>query len=204
MPSDKTPIVLIHGLWMPPHSWSGWIERYTAAGHTVYAPAWPGVSELDEELDLSKAPADIRLAEVVDHYDAFVRGLSEPPILIGHSFGGLITQMLLDRGLGRAGVAIHPAAPRGVYRLPLSVLRASFPVLRLPSNRRRAVPLTRAEFHYAFANTVSRAESDSWHAKLAIPAPGRPLFESALANSCQRRGLRRRSTTRNPTGRRCC
>lgn len=182
MPSDKTPIVLIHGLWMPPHSWSGWIERYTAAGHTVHAPAWPGVSELDEELDLSKAPADIRLGEVVDHYDAIVRGLPEPPILMGHSFGGLITQMLLDRGLGRAGVAIHPAAPRGVYRLPLSVLRAAFPVLRLPSNRRRAVPLTRAEFHYAFANTVSRAESDSWHAKLAIPAPGRPLFESAVAN----------------------
>jgi pimeloyl-ACP methyl ester carboxylesterase len=182
MPSDKTPIVLIHGLWMPPHSWSGWIERYTAAGHTVHAPAWPGVSELDEELDLSKAPADIRLGEVVDHYDAIVRGLAEPPILMGHSFGGLITQMLLDRGLGRAGVAIHPAAPRGVYRLPLSVLRATLPVLRLPSNRRSAVPLTRAEFHYAFANTVSRAESNSWHAKLAIPAPGRPLFESAVAN----------------------
>jgi pimeloyl-ACP methyl ester carboxylesterase len=182
MPSDKTPIVLIHGLWMPPHSWSGWIERYTVAGHAVHAPAWPGVSELSEELDLSKAPADIRLGEVVDHYDAFVRGLPEPPILMGHSFGGLITQMLLDRGLGRAGVAIHPAAPRGVYRLPLSVLRATLPVLRLPSNRRRAVPLTPAEFHYAFANTVSRAESNSWHAKLAIPAPGRPLFESAVTN----------------------
>jgi pimeloyl-ACP methyl ester carboxylesterase len=182
MPSDKTPIVLIHGLWMPPHSWSGWIERYTVAGHTVHAPAWPGVSELGQQLDLSKAPADIRLGELVDHYDAFVRGLPAPPILMGHSFGGLITQMLLDRGLGRAGVAIHPAAPRGVFRLPPSVLRAMFPVLRVPSNRRRAVPLTAAEFHYAFANTVSRAESDSWHAKLAIPAPGRPLFEAAVAN----------------------
>jgi alpha-beta hydrolase superfamily lysophospholipase len=167
---------------MPPHSWSGWIERYSAAGHTVYAPAWPGVSELDEDLDLKKAPADVRLAEVVDHYVTFVRALPEPPILMGHSFGGLITQMLLGKGLGRAGVAIHPAAPRGVYRLPLSVLRATFPVLRRPSNRRRAVPLTPAEFHYAFANTVSRAESDSWHAKLAIPAPGRPLFQSAVAN----------------------
>ena len=159
---------------MPPHSWRGWIERYSAAGHTVHAPAWPGVSELDEDLVHTKAPADIRLGEVVDHYAAFVRALPEPPILMGHSFGGL--------GLGCAGVAIHPAAPRGVYRLPLSVLRATWAVLSRPSNRRRAVPLTPAEFHYAFANTVSRAESDSWHAKLAIPAPGRPLFQSAVAN----------------------
>jgi pimeloyl-ACP methyl ester carboxylesterase len=119
---------------------------------------------------------------VVDHYKAFVEALPEPPILMGHSFGGLITQMLLSDGLGRAGVAIHPAAPRGVYRLPLSVFRATWPVLRRPSNRHRAVPLTPAEFHYAFANTVSRAESDSWHAKLAIPAPGGPLFQSAVAN----------------------
>lgn len=182
MATDTAPIVLIHGLWMPPHSWQGWIERYTAGGRTVHAPAWPGVSELDEQLDLTKAPSDIRLGEVVDHYDAFVRALPEPPILMGHSFGGLITQMLLSRGLGRAGVAIHPAAPRGVYRLPLSVLRATFPVFRNPSNRHRAVPLSPAEFHYAFANTVSRAESDSWHAKLAIPAPGGPLFQAALAN----------------------
>jgi pimeloyl-ACP methyl ester carboxylesterase len=182
MPADKTPIVLIHGLWMSPHSWSGWIERYTAAGHTVHAPAWPGVSALDEELEHAKAPADIRLGEVVDHYDGFVRALPESPILMGHSVGGLITQMLLGRGLGRAGVAIHSAAPRGVYRLPLSVLRAAWPVFRRPSNRHRAVPLTPAEFHYAFANTVSRAESDSWHAKLAIPAPGRPLFQAAVAN----------------------
>jgi pimeloyl-ACP methyl ester carboxylesterase len=182
MATDKAPIVLIHGLWMPPHSWRGWIERYTAAGHKVDAPAWPGVSELNEELDLTKAPADIGLAEVVDHYAEHVRAMPEPPILMGHSFGGLITQMLLCRGLGRAGVAIHPAAPRGVYRLPLSVLRATWPVLRRPSNRRRAVPLTPAEFHFAFANTVSREESDSWHAKLAIPAPGRPLFQSAVAN----------------------
>jgi pimeloyl-ACP methyl ester carboxylesterase len=182
MAADKTPIVLIHGLWMSPHSWSGWIERYGAAGHSVHAPAWPGVSGLDEELDHTKAPADIRLGEVVDHYAAFVRALPEPPILMGHSFGGLITQMLLGRGLGRAGVAIHPAAPRGVYRLPLSVLRAAWPVFRRPSNRHRSVPLSPAEFHYAFANTVPRAESDSWHAKLAIPAPGGPLFQSAVAN----------------------
>jgi pimeloyl-ACP methyl ester carboxylesterase len=182
MANGKAPIVLIHGLWMSPHSWRGWIERYSAAGHAVHAPAWPGVSELDEELDHTKAPADIGIGEVVAHYEAVVRALPESPILMGHSFGGLITQMLLCRGLGRAAVAIHPAAPRGVYRLPLSVLRATFPVFRNPANRHRAVPLSPAEFHYAFANTVPRDASDSWRAKLAIPAPGRPLFQSALAN----------------------
>ncbi|AGB25556.1 lysophospholipase [Mycobacterium sp. JS623] len=182
MAIDKAPIVLIHGLWMSPHSWRGWIEQYSDAGHTVYAPAWPGVSELDEELDHTKAPAEIGVGEVVDHYAAFVRALPERPILMGHSFGGLITQLLLSRGFGRVGVAIHPAAPRGVYRLPLSVLRSTFPVFRNPSNRHRAVPLSPAEFHYVFANTVSREESDSWHTKLAIPGPGRPLFQVALAN----------------------
>src|SRR6185312_94324 len=161
MATDTAPIVLIHGLWMSPHSWRGWIDRYGAAGPAVHAPAWAGVSKLDEELDHTKAPPDIGGGEVVGHYVDFVRGLPAPPILMGHSFGGLITQMLLSRGLGRAGVAIHPAAPRGVYRLPLSVLRSTFPVFRRPSNLHRAVPLTAAEFHYAFANTVSRAESDS-------------------------------------------
>jgi pimeloyl-ACP methyl ester carboxylesterase len=182
MTIDNAPIVLIHGLWMSPHSWQGWIERYTAAGHTVHAPAWPGVSELSEELDHDKAPADIRLGQVVDHYAKVVEALPEKPILMGHSFGGLITQLLLSRGLGRAGVAIHPAAPRGVYRLPLTVLRSTLPVFRNPSNIHRAVPLTPAQFHYSFANTVSRDESDAWRAKLAIPAPGRPLFQAALAN----------------------
>jgi pimeloyl-ACP methyl ester carboxylesterase len=182
MATDKAPIVLIHGLWMSPHSWLPWIERYRAAGHTVYAPGWPGVSELDEPLDHTKAPAQIHIREVVDHYDAILRTMPEPPIVMGHSFGGLIVQLLLGRGLARSGVAIHPAAPRGVYRLPLSVFRATLPVLRTPSNRRRAVALTPGEFHYAFANTVSRAESDSWLAKLAIPAPGMPLFEAATAN----------------------
>jgi pimeloyl-ACP methyl ester carboxylesterase len=182
MPQHKTPIVLIHGLWMTPHSWRGWIDRYGAEGHAVHAPAWPGVSELNTELDHTRAPADIGIGQVLDHYKAFVESLQEPPILIGHSLGGLITQMLLDRGLGSAGVALHPAAPRGVFRLPLSVVRATWPVFRRPSNRRRAVTLTPAQFHYVFANTVSREESERWRAELAIPAPGRPLFQVAMAN----------------------
>src|SRR6185312_10175304 len=112
MYARRPPVVLIHGLWMTPHSWRGWIDRYRAAGHTVYAPAWPGLAGLEEELDHSKAPDDVGFTEVVGQFDAFVRALPDPPVLVGHSFGGLIVQMLLDRGLGRAGVALHPAPPR--------------------------------------------------------------------------------------------
>jgi pimeloyl-ACP methyl ester carboxylesterase len=118
----------------------------------------------------------------VDHFDAFVRCLPDPPVIIGHSMGGLITQVLLDRGLGRAGVAIQPSKPRGVLRAPLSMWRSGWPVMRDPRNRGRAVPISPAHFHYVFANTVSRYESDTWHAKLAIPAPGRVIFDVSTAD----------------------
>ena len=181
MSPSAPPIVLIHGLWLAPHSWRGWIDRYRAAGHTVHAPAWPGVSDVDEELDHAKAPTDIGIARATDHFAAFVRALPEPPIVIGHSMGGLITQILLDRGLGYAGVAIQPSRPRGLLRFSLSVLRSSWPVIRNPGNIARAVPISAAHFHYVFANTLSRKESDHWHGELAIPAPGRPFFEVGLA-----------------------
>lgn len=175
-------IVLIHGLWMTPHSWQPWIDRFTAAGYEVLAPAWPGVSELDEPLDHDKAPAGISVVEVADHYEKIIRSLPEKPIIMGHSFGGLITQILLDRGLGRAGVAIHPAQPRGVWRLPPSVLRAAFPVLRNPGNLTKAVALTDKQFRYAFATTGTLDHAAAERARLAIPAPGRPLFQAAFAN----------------------
>ena len=148
---------------------AGWIDRYRAAGHVVHAPAWP-------------QDPGIGLAEAVDHFDAFVRALPDPPILIGHSMGGLITQLLVDRGLGRAGVAIQPSKPRGVLRVPMSMLRSIWPVLRDPRNRGREVPISPAHFHYVFANTVSRADSDRWHARLAIAAPGRVIFDVAVAD----------------------
>ena len=183
MSSPTAHIVLIHGLWLAPHSWRGWIDRYTAAGYTVHAPAWPGVSDVDEDLDHAKAPpGDIGIEAAADQFATFVRGLPEPPILIGHSMGGLITQLLLDRGLGRAGIAIQPSKPRGVLRWPLSVMRSAWPVVHNPANARRAVPITERHFHYVFANTLSRRDSDAWHDKLAIPAPGRPFFQIAMAD----------------------
>jgi pimeloyl-ACP methyl ester carboxylesterase len=169
MSNTAPPIVLINGLWLSSASWRGWVERYTAAGRVVHAPDWP-------------ADPGIGLAAATDHFDAFVRALPEPPIVIGHSMGGLITQLLLDRGLGVAGVAIQPSKPRGVLRAPLSMWRSAWPWLRDPRNRGRAVPISPAHFHYVFANTVARADSDRWHAELAVPAPGSALFDVAVAD----------------------
>ena len=126
--------------------------------------------------------AHLGIGEVAAHYDAIVRDLDEPPIIIGHSFGGLIAQILLDRGLGAAGVAIDSAPVKGIFRLPWSELRSSFPALKNPANNHRAVALTPDEFHYAFANTVDPAESERIYRRYAVPGPGRVLFQAALAN----------------------
>jgi pimeloyl-ACP methyl ester carboxylesterase len=163
------PIVLIHGLWLSADSWRAWVQRYRSAGHVVHAPDWP-------------ADTGIGLAEATEHFDAFVRSLPDVPIIIGHSTGGLITQLLLDRGLGRAGVAIAPSKPRGVLRAPLSMWRSAWPWLVDPRNRGRAVSISPAHFHYVFANTISRADSDRWHSALAIPAPGTALFDVSTAD----------------------
>ena len=169
MSKNATPIVLIHGLWLSTDSWRGWVERYRAAGHIVHTPDWP-------------ADPGIGLAEATDHFDAFVSSLPDAPVIIGHSTGGLVTQRLLDRGLGRAGVAIAPSKPRGVLRLPLSMWRSVWPWLSDPRNRTRAVPISEAHFHYVFANTIPRADSDRWHSRLVVPAPGRVLFDVMTAD----------------------
>ncbi|WP_116996153.1 alpha/beta hydrolase [Desertimonas flava] len=184
--SDVAPIVLIHGLWMTPLSWEGWAERFRAAGHEVVVPGWPGVGPGPEGVDAVRADpsvlAGLGVKEVADHYETIIRGLDRAPIIMGHSFGGLLTQVLLSRGLGVAGVAIHSAQTRGVMRLPLSTLRAAFPVLKNPLNRGRTVGLTPKQFHYAFTNSLSAEESQGVWDRLHIPAPGRPLFQAGLAN----------------------
>src|SRR5262249_39774131 len=151
-------IVLVHGLWVTPRSWEKWIGRYSARSYRVVAPAYPGLEAEVEALNADPSPIEaLTVPAVADHYAEIVAGLDRP-ILMGHSFGGLIVQMLLDRGLGAAGVAIDPVAPQGVRTLPLSEARSGFPVLKNPANRHRAVPLTPAQFRYAFANTLSEEE----------------------------------------------
>jgi alpha-beta hydrolase superfamily lysophospholipase len=179
----KPPIVLIHGLWLTPRAWEHWIERYAELGHQVSAPAWPGM-EIEVEA-LRKNPEVMNgrgVTEVADFYEKIVREQDRPPIIVGHSFGGLITQILLDRGLGAAGVAIHPTPIKGVLRLPLSSLRSAFPVLSNPGNRSRTVALSAKQFHYAFTNTLTAQESERIYQRYHVPAPGRPLFQAAMAN----------------------
>jgi alpha-beta hydrolase superfamily lysophospholipase len=181
---SKAPdVVLIHGLWVTALSWEHWIERYTARGYNVIARGWPGMDVSIEELRRdSAAVANLGVTEIVDHFDHIIRELDQPPILIGHSFGGLIVQILLDRGLGAAGVAIDPAPVKGILNLPLSTLRVSFPVLRNPANVHRATELTREQFHYAFTNTLTEEEASQVYDKYEAPGPGRVLFQAGLAN----------------------
>jgi pimeloyl-ACP methyl ester carboxylesterase len=176
-------IVLIHGMWMTPLSWENWISHYTARGHRVLAPAWPGLDKEPEELRRDPSPLrGLGITEIVDHYDKIIRELDQPPIIMGHSFGGLHTQLLLDRGLGAAGVALDTAAPKGVLKLPYSTLRAAFPALRNPANRKKEVPLTRDQFYWCFTNALSREQSDAVYDRYYIPGAGRPFFEAGLAN----------------------
>jgi pimeloyl-ACP methyl ester carboxylesterase len=176
-------VVLIHGLWMTSRSWEGWADRYAARGLRVLTPAWPGMDREVEQLRDDPSPiAGQNIAGIVEHYDQVIRALPRPPIIMGHSFGGLITQLLVDRGLGAAAVGVHPAPVKGVLKLPLSTLRSGFSILRSPTNRHRAVPFTPEDFHYAFGNTLSREDSDRAWQRYAVPGAGRVLFEGAFAN----------------------
>ena len=176
-------IVLIHGLWMTPRSWEGWKERYERRGHTVHAPAWPGMEAEVEELNAHPEPiGELDIDNVVDHYVAVIGRCSSPPVIMGHSFGGAFMQLLLDRGLGAAGVGVSAATVKGVPDLPLSTIRATAPVLRNPFNRHNAVPLNEKQFHYAFANTLSQDESDEIYRRYHVPAASTVLREGAFAN----------------------
>lgn len=177
------PVLFIHGLWLHPHSWTAWVERFTHAGYTASAPGWPGVREtVDESRQHPEEIADHGIDDVVGHYLAIIEHLPAPPILVGHSFGGMITEKLLGMGHAAAAVAIDAAQIKGVLPLPLSSLRATLPVFKNPANRHRAVSLTPEQFRYSFGNALSSEESAALFAQWAIPAPGRPLFEAATAN----------------------
>jgi alpha-beta hydrolase superfamily lysophospholipase len=176
-------VVLIHGLWVTSLSWEHWIERYTQRGYRVIAKGWPGMDVPIEEIRKDPSSlADLGVAEIVNHFDSIVRELDRPPILMGHSFGGLIVQILLDRGLGAAGVAIDPAPVKGILQLPLSTLRVSFPALRNPSNLHKVSGLTADQFHYAFTNTLSDEEAQEVYERYEVPGPNRVLFQAGLAN----------------------
>lgn len=181
--ASEPSVVLVHGLWLTPRSWEGWVTRFEGRGRQVLAPAWPRIEGDVEDIRRDPSPLNgLGVTEIVDHYAEVIRGLDRPPIIIGHSFGGLVTELLLDRGLGVAGVALSPAPVKGVLRLPLAQLRASLPVLKNPANRNRTVELTPQQFHYAFTNTMNDTDAKEAYDRYEIPGPGRPLFQAAFAN----------------------
>jgi len=181
--SGLHPVVFVHGLWMLSGSWQRWAEVFEEAGYIALTPDWPddpaSVAEANANPDVM---ANKTLGQVADHYSTVIAQLERKPAVVGHSFGGLLAQILAGRGQSAVTVAIAPAPFRGVLPLPLSALKASWPVLGNPANRNRAVPLTHEQFRYAFANAVSAEESLELYRTYAVPAPGAPLFQAAAAN----------------------
>jgi pimeloyl-ACP methyl ester carboxylesterase len=176
-------IVLIHGLWMTSRSWEAWAARYEERGFKVVAPAWPGLEAEVEELSRDPSPiAALDVERVVEHLDRIVRALDRQPIIMGHSFGGTFAQLLLDRGLGAAGVGVASSTVKGIRDLPLSTIRATAPALRHPFGGGRAVPLNARQFRYAFANTLTQEASDALHRRYHVPAATTVLRQGAFAN----------------------
>jgi pimeloyl-ACP methyl ester carboxylesterase len=177
------PVVFIHGLWLLPSSWDRWADLFEEAGYTVLTPGWPDDPETVQAANADPdAIAGKTIGQVADHFAELIGELKTKPAVIGHSVGGLITEIIAGRGLASASVAISPAPFRGVLPLPISELRSSAPVLGNPANRNRAVPLTFEQFRYAFANAVSEEEAQKLYDTFAVPAPGAPIFQSAAAN----------------------
>jgi non-heme chloroperoxidase len=181
--SDRPPVVLVHGLWLLASSWEQWVPFFEEAGFAVVTPGWPDDPETVAEANAHPETfAGKTVGQIADHLERIVRTLTKKPAIIGHSFGGLLTEILAGRGLAASSVAISPAPFRGVLPLPFSALKSASPVLRNPLNIKRAVPLTFEQFRYAFANAVSEKEAHELYERYAVPGAGAPLFQAAIAN----------------------
>jgi pimeloyl-ACP methyl ester carboxylesterase len=181
--SGHAPVVFVHGLWLLPSSWDRWAGVFEDAGYATVTAGWPDDPETVEE---AKAHPEVfankSVGDIADYIEGIIGALDAKPAIVGHSFGGLLTQILAGRGLSRASVAISPAPFRGVLPLPISALRSSSAVLSNPANRHRAVPLTYDQFRYAFANVVDEDESKQLYEQFSVPGPGEPVFQAAAAN----------------------
>jgi non-heme chloroperoxidase len=181
--SGRTPVVFIHGLWLLGSSWQRWVELFEGAGYAPLAPGWPDDPETVEQARAHpEVLAGKGVGQIAEHYAEVIDGLKVKPAVIGHSFGGLLTQMVAGRGLSAASVAIDAAPYRGVLPLPISALRSALPALGNPLNVSRSVMLTFEQFRYGFANTVSEQEARELYDTHAVPGAGKPLFQAAMAN----------------------
>jgi non-heme chloroperoxidase len=181
--SGLSPVVFVHGLWLLPSSWDRWRTVFADAGYTTLAPSWPDdPNTVEEAHQHPEVFAHKSVGQIADHFEDVIAMLSKAPAVIGHSFGGLLTQILAGRGIAAASVAIDPAPFRGVLPLPISSLKSAAPVIGNPANHGRAVPLTYEQFRFAFANAVSEGEAKELYATYAVPGSGVPLFQAATAN----------------------
>jgi pimeloyl-ACP methyl ester carboxylesterase len=181
--SGRTPVVFIHGLWLLPSSWQRWINVFEQAGYAPIAPGWP---DDPETVEAARANPEVMagkgVVQVADHFAEAIGGLTKKPAVVGHSFGGLITQILAGRGLSAASVAVDPAPFQGVLPLPIAAIRTTMPVLSNPANRGRAVTLTFEQFRYGWANAIGADEAKRLYDDFHVAAPGRPIFQAAFAN----------------------
>ena len=185
IPEPTTPdtIVLVHGFWVTPISWEKWVERYEAKGYRVLTPTYPGFEGGVEALREDTSPIEaLTFPAIIEHIGGLIDELEDPPIIMGHSAGGVLTQILLDHGYGADGVAIDSVPAEGVRVTPVSQIRSLFPILKNPANRHKAVGFTPEQWHYAFANNLSREESDAAYERYHIPASGRLVWVGAAAN----------------------
>ena len=181
--SDRIPLLLIHGAWLSARSWENYLDYFGKRGFAVSAPEWPRKQgDVEEMRETAEQSAGLGVREIVDHYEALIRELDQPPVLIGHSYGGLFVELLLDRGLGRVGVAMSPAPPKGILKLPLSTLKAGAPALAHPSKWHGVVTLTPEEFTYAFVNTFSPEDAAAAYERYAVPETGQIFYEAGFAN----------------------
>ncbi|MFE0136945.1 alpha/beta hydrolase [Streptomyces sp. NPDC059037] len=181
--TDRVPVVFVHGLWMLPGSWDLWTAHFEAAGYVPVALSWPDDPDtVSEARERPEAFAGKTVGRIADHLAGLIDGLERKPAVVGHSVGGLLTQILAGRGLSAVSVAIDPAPFRGIMALPLSTLRSLRPMIANPANRKRALPLTFEQFRYAYANAVSEREARELYEKFAVPAPCAPPFQAAAAN----------------------
>ncbi|GAA2041359.1 alpha/beta fold hydrolase [Agromyces tropicus] len=189
--TGKPPIVLIHGLWMTPKSWDTWAERFRSLGHDVIVPGWPGIDDRSVA-DIRSNPDALKgigLTQIADHYERLIRALPRKPIIMGHSFGGVITQMLADRGLGVAYVGVTPGQTAGITTLPASTLRTGFPILSNPFDRNGARPISKGHFHFTFGNDLSREASDRIWEDFAVNSYNRVFFEGVASTVNERGGV---------------